>query len=88
MHRSASLVGALVGALVGLFVGAACTLVASALLVWESVGTDVPTGWTRMLILPAVWWLLAGAGAGGLIGRRLGLRVAKRPGAEPPPPPV
>jgi hypothetical protein len=87
MHRSASLVGAVIGALVGLLAGAVCALLASAALLYEGLGTDVPTGWTRMLILPAVWWLIAGVGAGGLIGRRLGLRMTKRE-TEPPPPPV
>jgi uncharacterized RDD family membrane protein YckC len=87
MHRSASLVGAVIGALVGLLTGAVCALLASAAVLYEGLGTDVPPGLTRMLILPAVWWLIAGAGAGGLIGRRMGLRMAKRE-ADPPPPPV
>jgi uncharacterized RDD family membrane protein YckC len=87
MHRSASLVGAVIGALVGLLTGAVCALLASDAVLWEGLGTDVPAGLTRMLILPTVWWLIAGAGAGGLVGRRMGLRMAKRE-TEPPPPPV
>jgi hypothetical protein len=79
--------GAIVGAVAGVFLGALLALVASAVLMYLSLGTDLPSGWAAVLIQPAVFWLVAGAAGGALIGRRIARRAATDP-TEPPPRPV
>ena len=80
--------GAVVGAVVGLFLGALLALLASALLVFLASGTDVPSGWSAVLIQPAVFWIVAGVAGGALIGRRVARRAAVDSTRQPPPRPV
>jgi hypothetical protein len=86
MHRSTwtSVTGAVVGAVAGLFLGALLALVASAVLIFLSFGTDVPSGWAAVLVQPAIFWVVAGTAGGALIGRRIARRAATEM-AEPPP---
>ena len=88
MQRSTwtTVMGALVGAAAGLVIGALLALMASAVLLFLSLGTSAPIGWTDRLIQPAAMWIAAGGLAGALIGRRIARRAAADTAEQPPRP--